>query len=248
MKLPMTVWSTWVVLLLAPAAWAIPTAVQDFEGGTTQGWTAGGGAFGLAPPVLPVLAAGGPGGPADHFLRIVSATAGGGPGSNLMAINRDAWDGDYLAAGLTSVTAGLRNFGTSDLYVRLLVIDGANNRFASTSAVFLPAGGDWTAGAFSLAPGDLLAGLGAVNDLLQSVSELRIWGTAGPNAVFMPGNNQQNAVTGVLGVDNLAPNVFGDGGGGVVPAPATAWLAMLGLIGAAVAARWRGAARPVAAA
>lgn len=237
MKLLKTMTSL-ALLLGAPAAWAIPTALQDFEDGTTQGWTAGGGPLGAAPPVLPALAAGGPGGPADHFLRIVSGVGAGGSGSNLVAINRDAWDGDYLAAGLTSVTADLRNFGSSDLYIRLLVIDAGNNRIASTGAVFLPAGGDWTAGAFSLAAGDLLAGLGAMDDLLQSVTELRIWGTGDPNAVFSPGDNRQNAVSGVLGVDRLTPDVFGNGGG-VVPAPATAWLALLGLLRAGGARRWR---------
>lgn len=251
MKLLKTV--TALALLLAPAAWAIPTAMHDFEDGTTQGWTAGGGPFGAAPFAVPAVVAGGPGGPADHFLRIVSDSGAGNRGNNLMAINRVAWDGDYLAAGLTSVTADLRNFGFTDLYVRLLVIDFDHNRFASTGAVFLPAGGDWTAGAFSLAPGDLLAGLGAVDDLLQSVSELRIWGTGDPNSVFRPGDNFQNAVSGVLGVDNLMPNVFGDGNGngngnGAVPAPATAWLALLGLAGAAGVARRRGASRPAPAA
>lgn len=247
MKMLNTVTS--LALLLAPAAWAIPTAVQDFEGGTTQGWTAGGGPTGAVPFVVPAVVPGGPDGPADHFLRIVSEAGAGSRGNSLMAINRDAWDGDYLAAGLTSVTADLRNFGVTDLYVRLLVVDVDNNRFASTGAVFLPAGSDWRAGAFSLAPGDLLAGLGAVDDLLQSVTELRIWGTSDPNSVFRPGDNRLNAVSGVLGVDNLVPNVFGDGNGGgsngAVPAPATAWLALLGLVGAAGAARRRDAAKRV---
>lgn len=243
MKLLRSVLPTAFALLLAPSAWAIPTAVQDFEGGTTQGWIAGGGPIGAAPPVLPALATGGPAGPADHYLRIVS-TGSPGSGGQLMAINREAWDGDYLASGLTNVTADLRNFGPSDLYIRLLVIDAANNRFASTGAVFLSAGGDWTAGVFSLSPGNLLVGLGAVNDLLGSVTELRIWGTGDSNAVFEPGVNLQNAVVGTLGLDNLTPNVFGNGGGGVMPEPATAWLAILGLLGAAGAARWRGATRP----
>lgn len=178
MKLLKTM-SSLALLVGAPAAWAIPTAVQDFEDGTTQGWTAGGRPLGAAPPVLPAPAAGGPGGPADPFLRIGSGVGGGGSGSNLVAINRGARDGDYLAAGL-----------------------------------------------------------GAVDDLLQSVTALRIWGTGDPNAVFRPADNRHNAVSGVLGVDKLAPDVFGIGGG-VVPAPATAWLALLGRLGAGGARRWR---------
>lgn len=227
---------------LLPAAFALPVSVQDFEDGSTQGWTAGGGPGGAVPLFPPAVATGGPAGPADQHLRIRSI-GGSGAGSQLTAINRDGWDGDYLAAGLTQVTADLRNFGPGDLYVRLVLIDFDNQRHASTGAVFLASGGGWTDGVFSLAAADLIAGQGAVADLLASVTELRIWAAGDPDALYLPGFSSPGVVA-ELGVDNLTPNVF-DGGGGTVAAPPTAALALLGLLAVAGARPRRASARPL---
>ena len=86
--------------LLAPPAFAIPEAVQDFEDGTAEGWTFGGGPLGVPSTPQPVVS-GGAGGADDQFMQITS-TGGSGPGSKLSAINPTAWGGNYTDAGLTA--------------------------------------------------------------------------------------------------------------------------------------------------
>jgi len=215
--------------LLAPPALAIPAAVQDFEDGTAQGWTFGGGPVGI-PPTPQTVVSGGAGGADDQFMQITS-TGTSGPGSKLAAINPTAWAGDYTDAGLTTIAMDLRNFGATDLFIRLLIEDLSDlpqARFAITDAFFLPAGGDWTNASFSLAAADLIALEGDVNIILASVTHLRILGSADPDWLFSPGT--QPSVSAVLGVDNITPN--GDGGGNEVPEPSTAWLVAIGLLAA----------------
>ncbi len=226
--------------LAGPPAFAIPAAVQDFEGGTTAGWVSGGGG-GFGPVVgSPVVVGNGRNGANDHYLQVTSL-GGTGPGSRLTTINRSEWDGDFTAAGLTNVTMDLRNFGNSDVNVRLVLLDLSDlndPNYASTAAALLPAGSDWTNVTFSLAVPGLAGVFGSAADLLHSVTELRIMGFPNGSATFtLPPDNL--AMTAQLGVDNLRPNVFGTGGGNQVPEPATASLFLLGLLAAARAVRSR---------
>lgn len=220
--------------LLAPPAIAIPEAVQDFEDGTAEGWTFGGGPLGVPSTPQPIVS-GGAGGADDQFMQITS-TGSSGPGSKLAAINPTAWGGNYTDAGLTTIAMDLRNFGATDLYIRLLIEDLSElpqARYAITDAIFLPSGGDWTNASFSVAAADLTALAGDVTTVLASVTHLRILGSADPDWLFSPGT--QPSVAAVLGVDNITPNVFGDdgngNGGNEVPEPSTAWLIALGLLG-----------------
>lgn len=229
--------------LLSPSAFAIPAAVQDFEDGTAEGWGFGGGPLGVPATPQPVVS-GGAGGADDQFMQITS-TGGSGPGSKLAAINPTAWGGNYTNAGLTSIAMDLRNFGATDLYIRLLLEDLSDlpqARYAITDAIFLPSGGDWTAASFSVAAADLIALQGEVATVLASVTHLRILGSADPDWLFAPGF--QPSVAAILGVDNITPNVFGDGGNGdgdhEVPEPSSAWLVALGLLGLVrMGRKWR---------
>lgn len=218
--------------LLAPPAFAIPAAVQDFEDGTAEGWTFGGGPSGL-PSTPQTVVSGGAGGLSDEYMRVTS-TGGSGPGSNLSAINADVWGGNYTDAGLTTIGMDLLNLGATDLYIRLLLLDLSDPLtavYAITYAVFLPSGGAWTAASFSVAGADLIALEGDVSALLQSVTQIRIVGSSDPNWLFSPG--QQPPVVAVLGVDNIMPNVFGDdGGNNQVPEPSTSWLVAIGMLAA----------------
>ncbi|MGK2952373.1 MAG: hypothetical protein ACSLEZ_08320 [Thiobacillus sp.] len=105
--------------LAPPAARA---AVQDFEDGTTQGWTAGGGPLGGVPLAPPTVVSGGAGGAQDDFLQVTSL-GGSGPGSTRSTVNPAAWGGDCTDAGLATIGMDLRNFGAADLYIRLLLED-----------------------------------------------------------------------------------------------------------------------------
>ena len=83
-----------------------PLQRDDFQDGTTQGWTTGG-----ANPNPPTwVSDGGPEGVGDGFLR-VEGNGSSGAGGNLVAFNSAQWTGDYLAAGVTAIRADLRNLG-----------------------------------------------------------------------------------------------------------------------------------------
>lgn len=211
-----------VALALLPASIVLgvaPGQTDTFEDGTTQGWTVA--LFGAAHPSPPVnIATGGPAGTDDNFLRLPSVS-GGGPGSRLVGINRDQWSGDYLAAGITSITLDVRNFGTSDLSLRLLFLDplvGPPNHVAfSVDSVLVPAGGDWMSVAFPVSVAALDALLGTTEGALRNTTELRLFHGTQPG---FPGEE----VAALLGVDNIRAV----GSGPVVPEarPEALWLGM----------------------
>jgi hypothetical protein len=172
---------------------------DTFEDGTTQGWVVG--LLGAAHPAPPVnIPTGGPAGADDNFLLLTSV-GGTGPGSRLSVINFAAqWAGDYLAADVGVIQMDLRNFGGSDLTLRLLIanpLGGPPTDFAfSTVPRLLPAGGGWTRVAFPIAPTDLTAGLGDVNAALTTATELRLYHSVDP---AFPGGE----IVAQLGVDNI---------------------------------------------
>ena len=215
----------------AAVAGVVAGHVDDFEDGTTQGWSInllGQGSSTFAPVNV---ASGGPSGVDDNYLLLTSIGVDG-PGSRLTAFNvGDAWQGDYAALGIGSIRLHARNLGNSDLALRLLVANPGSgpptdSAFSST-ALSLPAGGGWTLLEFSLDPHDLTAGVGSVAGALADVTMLRLFhsSTAG-----FPGE----AIVAQLGIDN----VFAVGsGGGTVPEPASWLLATTALFGLRLARR-----------
>jgi hypothetical protein len=188
------------------AAFADPVIgqVDTFQDGTTQSWQVGGAA---PPAALPVnVDTGGPAGAGDRFLRL-TALGGNGPGSKLSVFNGAQWTGNYLGAGVGSLTMDLRNFGPSDLYLRLLFLGpfgptGPTSLAFSTEAVFLPSGGDWTPVTFRIGTGDLTADFGTTAEALSGASELRLFHN--PDPFFNgPGGNAIPSVQASLGVDNI---------------------------------------------
>lgn len=172
-----------------------PGQIDTFEDGTTQGWIVG------APhPFPPVnIVTGGPAGADDNY-ALLTAIGGGGPGSRLSAFNFNQWAGDYLAAGITSITMDVNNFGNEELALRLLFADPIfappNNIAISADALILPAGSGWTSVSFNVDTASLLTLLGDKNTALSSATELRLFHSA--TATF-PGS----AVATSLGVDNI---------------------------------------------
>lgn len=205
-------------------AQAISLGQIDTFSGSAAAWFAGGGPIGAVPPAPPVVVdTGGPAGAGDSYL-FVTATGASGPGGRLVAMNSGQWAGDYSSAGVSAIAMDLRNFGSTDLTLRLLFEDpGAGppvNIAVSTAGVFLPASGGWTRVVFPVLPGDLTAILGDPAPLLGNTTLLRLF--HGQDAVF-PGE----FIVGALGVDNIS----------AVPAPA-GWLLMMTALGA-LAARSR---------
>jgi hypothetical protein len=212
-----------LVGLLAPRAGVAVTLgqVDDFEDGTTQGWVVGTG-IGASHPAPPAnIPTNGPAGDGDHFLLLTSL-GGNGAGSRLTALNPDQWGGDYVAAGVTGIAMDVRNFGNTDLALRLLFEDPASgppsNEAVSSFAISLPASGDWTHVVFPITPGDLTAVFGSTGAALSNATVLRIY--HGTTASF-----PSNPIVAQLGVDGIR----------AVPEPAPTALLAFAIAGLAIA-------------
>ena len=234
MKKLLAAWGVCLFAIAAPAvSMAAPIALQTFD--DPHGWFFGGGPGGILATPFPTQL-GGPGGATDPFL-LLSSTGFAGPQSRLSAINTTEFTGDYTAAGVSAISMDLRNFGTNDLFMRLLLLDfdpvtGAPiNGALTTVPVFLQAGSGWTNGVFDVTAAGLtlLFPGGTAADLLANVDELRIFHN--PLAEF--GGNGIPAIAATLGVDNIRT-----GATVVAPEPATLTLLLCGV--AAIARRRRG--------
>ncbi len=226
-------WRPWAVACLALAtacvlvspASAAPMLgqVDTFADGTTMGWSAGGGPVGGVPLRPPShMSSGGPAGAGDAYL-LLQSLGGSGAGSRLTALNSDQWAGDYAAAGITALTMDVRNFGPTALELRLALFNGpplaAPTEVGITSRQLVAAGGDWTRISFRIDAAALTMLLGSADDLLRSVTELRLF--HGPDPAFPP-----PAVVATLGVDNITATQAS------VPEPGTAVFLGAGLLAA----------------
>lgn len=206
-------------LIYGPALAVVPGQLDSFQDGSLHGWSNG--PNNPAPPLW--LASGGPAGDGDAFMRL--SASGAGPGGKLVAISGPGWAGDYLAAGVTAITMDLRNFGATDLALRLLVEGDAGSLAWSSSAVLLGTGSGWSGAAFSLSPADLGGNQPAL--ALASAHRIRLY--HGQTAGF-PGQD----IVALLGVDNIA----------AVPEPAAVWMSLAGLAALIAGQRRRATARP----
>lgn len=219
-------------VLAAPAASAISIGlVDDFEDGTAANWTVALGPFGAVHPAPPQnVGSGGPLGAGDGFLQLTSF-GGSGPGSRLVAINAAQWTGDYVGAGVTAIAMDLRNFGDTDLSLRMLLenpMGAAPTAVAYSASFLLPASSAWTRVVFAVDALSLTSLLGDANSLLANVTALRL--VHAPD-VSLPAP----AIVGLLGVDRIT--ALGDGSTPPtqVPEPGTFGLlavALLALAGA----------------
>ena len=188
------------------------STLDNFEDGTTLGWSEGAGSSN--PPTH--VTDGGPAGAGDGFLRNVSG--GFGAGSRLAMFNESGqWTGDYVSAGVTRIDAQLANFGTSPLAMQIAIATGPllgpsrTSWYASSDAVNIPPDGAWHAVSFSLASDSLsrVQGSNSLSTLLADVTEIRILSNvSGPDF-------RGDRIAATLGVDdiqavaaaNIAPEV-----------------------------------------
>ena len=207
------------------SALAIPITPDTFQDGTTMGW----GVPGPSPNPPFNSANGGPTGVGDAFLRLI-ANGNNGPGGRLVVGNESQWQGDYLAAGVTTIRMDVNNFTNTDLVLRLLfenlpAAPGPPDDAALTSiGVPVPAGSGWISVEFDLTSLTTLFGTAA--GALGNVEVLRIFHN--PAADFPGPGAGIPAIVAELGVDNIEAVA-------AVPEPATG--ALLLLAGAAVARR-----------
>jgi hypothetical protein len=138
-----------LLLVVQAASGAVVVGrIDTFEDGTTMNWIVGAGPMGATSPVPPVnVGDGGPAGEGDAFL-LLRSLGGDGPGSRLTAQNFAHWTGDYLGAQVAGISADVRNFGDTDVAMRLLILQlgpmGPVNMAISTAPVNIAAGAPWT--------------------------------------------------------------------------------------------------------
>jgi hypothetical protein len=200
-----TVIASLVAILATPATAAILLGqLDDFEGGTLQGWQAG-----SNNPYGPTnIASGGPSGADDNYLRL--ASDGSTTAGRLVAFNSEQWTGDYLDAGVSAIQMLVNNLGTTDLVLRLILI-GAGSLTTATPIV-VAAGSGWNTVSFSLASANLTGS--PYSAVMSNVAELNL--VHSTNAV----GHRSGApnIVAQLGIDNIT----------AVPEPSTWLLAGLG--------------------
>lgn len=210
------------VLAGSSTVWAVAFGqVDNFENGTTQGWSEG-----AASPNPPTnVATGGPAGVNDNFLRNLSD--GISSGGKMVMFNTSQWAGNYVAAGVTRIVADMVNPGNTSLSMRIALLGPNDTAFSSKTAVDLPAGSDWRQVTFDLDAASLtrVQGSRPLADVLADVRWIRI--LSNKSAPSLQGEN----IVGSLGVDNIR----------AVPEPTGALLLVAGAM-AALRPRKRAAA------
>lgn len=86
---------------------------------------------------------GGPTGAGDGYLQMQSL-GGSGQYSKMAMFNLDQWRGNYLAAGIGSISVDFDNFGTAELDMRMVLFDtNTATQWVSNFAAVLPGTPGW---------------------------------------------------------------------------------------------------------
>ncbi len=202
------------LVALACIAWTNSAAadislgqMDDFEDSSTQGWVIGTPATNDPTNVSEN---------GNGFLRYTAS--GGGPGSRMVIYNSESqWNGNFVDAGVTSVLADIRNPGGTNLNLRLAFSDGGlpnGTWFASSNAVVVAAGSDWTPVEFSIGESDLqqVNGTKSYTEILGNVQQMRVLSSTSPNF-------RGDVMAGTLEIDNIT----------AVPEPSGFLLAAFGM-------------------
>ena len=160
-----------LLLAAAPAGAVVVGQVDTFEDGTTMGWRHGSAAAPL-PPIH--VTGGGPGGATDDYLSIRTDGSDAGSGSRMLALNTAQWLGDYLSAGVRSITLDARNPNAeSPLVLRLAFRGGGGSTFITNGITLAPAT-PWSSLAFDLGPANMAFASGDYNACFGGVTMVRI--------------------------------------------------------------------------
>ncbi len=179
-----------LTLLTSAPARAITLGQRDDFTSSTQGW---GPWTGLATP--------GPGGASDSYY--VLTPDGSGSSGRVIAHNWAQWAGNYLAAGVRSISLSANNLGVTALSMRVAIGDTSSPMqggtwFVSTVPVPLPPASGWSHLFFSLDCADLTSvqGTASCNQVLSGVASLRILHATTPDA-------RGDSLSTVVGLDDI---------------------------------------------
>jgi hypothetical protein len=127
--------------------------IDNFQNNSTQFWQSG--PNDPHPPVN--VASGGPAGSSDKFLKIQAD--GSSSGGRLVTWNDGhQWAGNYLTAGISQISMQVKNNSTTDLVLRLVILESTIDKFVTNTPVNVPKGSDWHLVTFNIAPSNLVGG------------------------------------------------------------------------------------------
>ena len=166
--------------------------VDDFEDGTTMGWS--GNRFGTVTHV----SGNGPGGGSDDYIETSIASF------HLGTKNTDQWTGDFLAAGIAAIEADLNHLDPIAQRLNMrIVLFGPGGVFASQGITANVPTNTWTHYVFGLSSNDLVYvadGSGNLHETLTSVTNLLLrHDSPSPTP---PGFHPPH-VSATLGIDNV---------------------------------------------
>jgi hypothetical protein len=154
-------------VLMGTSAFGITLGqVDDFNDGTLQSWVSG-----FPNPVPPLnINDVGQLGVGDHVMQVRSNGALGGAGSLPVVFNNAQWIGDYLAAGVTSITLDINNLSAVDINPGL-EIRGSLGQLFTFDGPLVPALSGWQSITIDVTPSNLVGA--NVLAILAGVNELR---------------------------------------------------------------------------
>jgi hypothetical protein len=164
-----------ILFVTVPCVHGAITLFQTENFDTLGGWRSGN--QNLNPPTL--LADSGPLGGGDTALRVLAN--GGQAGGRLVTFNNTTWTGDFTSAGVVTITADLRNLGTSALSVRI-AFNGPGGWWI-TAAEAVPTFAGWSSHDFDIRASALVASDGGTSAVatLADVTEMRILHSPDPD-------------------------------------------------------------------
>ncbi len=150
--------------LASPAGAVTFGQTDDFQDGTTQGWSST-----FADPTPPVNEANvGPAGSGDHSLFIEAAAL-----ESIAIRNSTQWTGDYLSAGIDGIQFAYDNFGTTPFSLGA-TISGPGGTVITLSGAPVPGGGGWSTGTIDLSSANLLPLSGSIASTLANVTLIEL--------------------------------------------------------------------------
>ncbi len=171
--------------------------IDTFQDGTVMDWGNG------IVDFLVTNEDGGPAGAGDRYLEVATIGDSVGPGSRLGVFNREQWTGDYLAAGVDTITMDVANFTPStDIELRLMLFTDVGSVFTTTLSAAVANDGAWTSVSFDISEAGMtrVEGSFSYEDSMNAVNRLLVRHQPGaPGSV----GGAPALLDGLMGLDNI---------------------------------------------